>query len=624
MMHASKPGHPLIRLWQLAHFEGGLLRRVGVFQVLQSASYLPFYAGVGILIDDILQKPGLEPAERYQFIALYALANLALWPFHAWFTVRAFRHGQILIRSATARLRRLVVDQLQNMSLSFFTRHGAGALANQVTVDLGRVEAFLNQIVSGFLVSFAIGIGAIAWLLWLNPLLAGITLLAIPAQLFLVRAMHGRIRQLNQQVQRSGEDFSSRIVEFITGMRATKSLGTEDIAAAQLAHAIERIRGAGIEASVVMRWMHMAMQFIAEYLGVVVWCVGGVFFVQGLIAIGDLVVFTGLLGFVRQGFNAFFGAYDAWAQARPGLDAVLAILDSQEIEGFRHSAKTQALRGEIVFDHVRFRYPGAGGLPALDGVTLRIPAGQRVGLVGETGAGKSTFLDLVLGFYTPSEGRILYDGFPLAEIGLRNLRRQAAIMGQDAFLWNTSVRENIRMGRAEATDGEVEAAARLAQADGFIRNLDRGYDTPCGERGGRLSGGQRQRVALARLFLRDPRIVILDEPTSALDLETEARLQEDLDRLCAGRTTFIVAHRLSTLRKVDRVLVFRAGRIVEDGAVTELLAIPHGQFAHLHSLQTAGSSGRPRRINEAAGPKPILSVLDCAWSPHVTTPPSPS
>jgi ABC-type multidrug transport system fused ATPase/permease subunit len=188
-------------------------------------------------------------------------------------------------------------------------------------------------------------------------------------------------------------------------------------------------------------------------------------------------------------------------------------------------------------------------------------------------------------FYVPGAGQILWDGHTLDELGRMQLRRQTAIMGQDAFLWNTSVRENIRYGRPAASDAEVEDAARKAQAHDFILRLEQGYDTECGERGARLSGGQRQRIALARVFLRDPAIVILDEPTSALDLETEAKLQEDLDRLCAGRTTFIVAHRLSTLRAVDRILVFHQGQIVEDGAPEVLKALPGGHFARLWALQ---------------------------------------
>ncbi|MET0263744.1 MAG: ATP-binding cassette domain-containing protein [Rariglobus sp.] len=240
---------------------------------------------------------------------------------------------------------------------------------------------------------------------------------------------------------------------------------------------------------------------------------------------------------------------------------------------------------------VWFRHPGVEECAwSLRELNLTIPRGQRIGLVGETGAGKSTFLDLLMGFYPPTRGEILYDDRRLEEIGLLNLRRSVAIMGQDAFLWNTTVRENIRFGRPTASNAEVEAAARKAQAHDFIERLDQGYNTVCGERGGRLSGGQRQRLALARVFLRDPAIVILDEPTSALDVETEARLQTDLDALCRGRTTFIVAHRLSTLRGVDRVLVFHQGQIVEDGPVTELLARPESHYARLHALQFSATS----------------------------------
>jgi ABC-type multidrug transport system fused ATPase/permease subunit len=272
------------------------------------------------------------------------------------------------------------------------------------------------------------------------------------------------------------------------------------------------------------------------------------------------------------------------------MDAVLDLLDSRELEEYQQPQRQLDLAGRIEFRGIAFRYPGAEGTPVLEGITLAVPAGQRVGLVGETGAGKSTFLDLVLGFYRPQQGTILYDGHELPVVGLRQLRATCAIMGQDAFLWNASVRENIRYGRPAAGDAEVEEAARQAQAHEFITRLENGYDTLCGERGAMLSGGQRQRIALARLFLRQPRIVILDEPTSALDLETEARLQADLDAFCRGRTTFIVAHRLSTLRGVDRVLVFSKGRIVEDGAPDDLVRTGSGHYARLHALTTRPSA----------------------------------
>lgn len=581
---------PLRRLMAIVCVDPGALRGAAFFQILQALTYLPFFAGVGILVDQILQNPSLTIEQRHRYLIYYALANLALWPVHAWFTVGAFARAQLLARAAVARMRGLMVDKLQLMSLGFFTRRGTGALANQVTVDLGRVEAFLSNVVGSLMISISLGIGALVYLVWLNPLLAAVTLVSAPLQLLVVRHMAGRLDSLNQHVQQSGENFSARVVEFIGGMRVTKSLGNEERVAKELAEVIERVRGAGMQASVTMRWVSMGIQMIGEFMGVIVWCVGGVLFLQGSLPMGSLVVFATTYGFVRGGMQAFMGAYDAWVQAKPGLISMLGILDSHEMETSRQSPDASPVRlsGALQMKNVTFRYPGLEGAPTVVDINLEVPAGQRIGLVGETGAGKSTLLDLILGFYLPDKGEILYDGVPIDRIGLLELRRNVAIMGQDAFLWNTTVRENIRYGRPTATDEEVEEAARKAQADRFIRDLERGYETECGERGGRLSGGQRQRVALARVFLRDPAIVILDEPTSALDLQTEANLQDDMEVLCRGRTTFIVAHRLSTLRDVERVLVFSKGRIVEDGPMKMLLEYPGGHFAKLMELQTRG------------------------------------
>ncbi len=586
----SQKHNPLRRLLAIVCVDSGQLRVAAFFQILQALTYLPFFAGVGILVDQILQNPALTLEERYRYIIYYAFANLALWPLHAWCTVSAFTRAQLLARAAIAQMRCLLVDKLQLMSLSFFTRRGAGALANQVTVDLGRVEAFLSNVVGSLMISLALGTGALLYLIWLNPVLAMITLISAPLQLFIVRRMRDRLDRLNQHVQETGENFSAKVVEFIGGMRVTKSLGNEERVAKELAEVIERVRGAGMEAGVTMRWVSMGIQMIGEYMGVIVWCVGGVLYLQGKLPMGSLVVFATTYGFVRGGLQAFMGAYDAWMQAKPGLVAMLAILDSEEMETSRHAPGSESLRmhGGVELKDVTFRYPGLEGPPTVVDINLLVPPGQRVGLVGETGAGKSTLLDLILGFYLPDKGEILYDGRHIGEIGLLELRRNVAIMGQDAFLWNTTVRENIRYGRPTATDAEVEEAAKKAQADRFILALERGYETQCGERGGRLSGGQRQRIALARVFLRDPAIVILDEPTSALDLQTEANLQDDMEVLCRGRTTFIVAHRLSTLRDVERVLVFSQGRIVEDGPMKDLLANGGGHFANLMELQTRG------------------------------------
>jgi ABC-type multidrug transport system fused ATPase/permease subunit len=363
------------------------------------------------------------------------------------------------------------------------------------------------------------------------------------------------------------------------------------VAAEQLSRDIEDLKQRGYEASIVLRWLSMGVQFIWEYTIVLLWCVGGAMYLYGRISLGDLVAFAGLMGFVRMGMMSLFNAYESWSQARPGMESILELLDSNELEGFQTVQSQYEIKGDISLRQVEFRYPRAESKAVLHDINLEIPTGQRIGLVGETGAGKSTLLELIMGFYQPTQGEIRYDGRLVSEIGLMQLRRYIAIMSQEAFIWNTTVLENIRYGRPSAKDAEVMEAARKAQAHEFIQTLEAGYQTVCGERGSKLSGGQRQRIALARVFLRNPRIIVLDEPTSALDVETEARLLADLDELCRGRTTFIVAHRLSTLRNVDRVLVFSRGRIVEDGAPSELLSRSDGHFRRLHLLQNvAGKS----------------------------------
>jgi ABC-type multidrug transport system fused ATPase/permease subunit len=580
------PDDSLARLWQLLKEDRRRLLRGLFFQFWQCVSYLPFYAAVGIFIDKILSNPTLPVEKKLQWTAVYALANLMLWPLHGYFTVKAFAETQMLVRSAVARLRQMVVEQLQRMSMSYFTRMGAGALSNQMTVDLTRVENFLSVAVNQITTQVLIGFCTLIYLLFINPWLAALALLATPLQILLLRFMGGRVKLASQGMQQSGEVFSARIVEFIAGMRLTKSFGNELIATERLGRDIQDLKERGYETSILLRWMSLAVQLIWEYTGTLIWCVGGVMHLYGHISIGELVAFVGLMGFVRQGMMAVFNAYESWSQAKPGMNAILELLDSDEIEQHAFAAGEVNIQGGLVFREVGFSYPGKEGKQVLHDIDLDIPAGQKIGLVGETGAGKSSFLDLMMGFHMPTSGSIFYDGHPLSEIGLRQLRSKVAIMSQDSFLWNTSVMENIRYGRPEASDAEVMQAARKAQADDFIANLAHGHATICGERGSNLSGGQRQRIALARVFLRDPRFVVLDEPTSALDVETEAHLLEDLDDLCSGRTTFIVAHRLSTLRKVDRILVFHQGRIIEDGHPFTLLALPTGHYRRLRDLQS--------------------------------------
>jgi ATP-binding cassette subfamily B protein len=242
-------------------------------------------------------------------------------------------------------------------------------------------------------------------------------------------------------------------------------------------------------------------------------------------------------------------------------------------------------RGEVVFENVGFAYPG--GPPILRGVSFRAMPGQTIALVGQTGAGKSTAMALLQRLWDPTEGRITLDGYDLRQISLESLRRNIGVVFQESVLFSRTIRENLLVGRPDATQEEIEEACRQAEAHEFILRQPQGYDTMVGERGANLSGGQRQRLAIARALLKDPPVLILDEATSALDAATEARVQKALRRLMAGRTTFIIAHRLSTVREADEILVFDAGRIVERGTFAELVA-RDGPFAELVRTQLAG------------------------------------
>jgi len=576
---APAPG-TLGRLWSLVRVKRRPLFAAALCQALQALSFLPFYAGLGWFIDHVLRADALSVETRLVRTGIFLLGNLALWPVHMALTVRAFALTQTLVRTAVAELRLLVVDQLQRVSLSFFARRGAGALSNQVTVDMERIEAFLSTASGLLFVNTVIGAASLVYLAWLNVRLAALAFAFVPVQVFVMRKLGARLGHMHARTQQATEGFAAQIVELIAGMRLVRSFGNEELATARLAASIEEMRSAGLAASVATRWMMMALQMAQQFLPTLVWCAGGWMLMQKQTTLGELMALVGMLPFVQAGMSAFFQCWEAWLGAAPSAAAIFSLIDSRELDAFIEPRRAVTLTGALALENVSFFYPESER-PAVREISASFPAGQQVGLVGATGAGKSTFTDLAMGFYLPSAGTVTYDGHPLAEIGQRQLRRATAIMGQEAFLFATTVRENIRFGRPDATDAEVERAAARAQAHEFIARLDQRYDTLVGERGATLSGGERQRIALARLFLRDPRIVVLDEPTSALDLETEARLQEDLEAFCRGRTTFIVAHRLSTLRQVDRILVFEEGRIVEDGAPDALFSTPDSRLARL-------------------------------------------
>jgi ATP-binding cassette subfamily B protein len=313
---------------------------------------------------------------------------------------------------------------------------------------------------------------------------------------------------------------------------------------------------------------------------------GGALVLRGELTVGTLVAFLGYVGGLFGPVLGLAGVYKTLRTAQVSAEEVYAILDAHDHLGDAPDAlEVRGLQGDVRWEKVRFSYPG--GRPLLDGIDLHVRPGERVAIVGPSGSGKSTLVSLVQRFYDPTGGAVRVDGIDVRRLKQISLRRQVGVVFQESLLFNESVLANIAYGRPGATRGDVEAAARAANAHEFVSRLPQGYDTVVGERGSRLSVGERQRVAIARTLLKDPPILVLDEPTSALDAESETLVQEALDRVGRGRTTLVIAHRLSTVVTADRIVVLKEGRLVEEGRHVDLVA-RGGYYASLVAKQTAG------------------------------------
>jgi len=319
---------------------------------------------------------------------------------------------------------------------------------------------------------------------------------------------------------------------------------------------------------------------------IAIFVLGTILHLRGLATVGEIVSFMGFAMLLIGRLESGVAFVTHMVLVRPAIEEMFSVLDARSsVPEAPDAIDIGRARGEVVFENVSFAYPG--GPPILRGVSFRAMPGQTIALVGQTGAGKSTAMALLQRLWDPTEGRITLDGHDLRQISLESLRRNIGVVFQESVLFSRTIRENLLVGRPEATQEEIEEACRQAEAHEFILRQPQGYDTMVGERGANLSGGQRQRLAIARALLKDPPVLILDEATSALDAATEARVQKALRRLMAGRTTFIIAHRLSTVREADEILVFDAGRIVERGTFAELVA-RDGPFAELVRTQLAG------------------------------------
>jgi len=468
-------------------------------------------------------------------------------------------------------LRLQLFAHLQTLSIGFYGRRQAGVVISRLTNDVQALDQLVSDGIVTLFGSSLTLIGTAGILLWLDWQLALLTFLVFPV----LGVGSVAFRIISADAYRATREKVAQITaylqETLSGVRVVRVFAQERRHEAVFSELNDANRAANMKTVNLNAAYFPAVELLSAFVTAGILLYGGLQAIQGDVTVGVLVAFIAALNNFFDPIQQLSQLYTTYQAGMAALDKIFELLDEEpELTDRPDAVALGRLRGELVFEDVSFAYR-PDGERALDGIDLRVPAGQTVALVGSTGAGKSTFAKLAARFYDPTEGRILVDGHDLRDVQARSLRGQMGIVPQEAFLFSGTIRDNLAFGRADAPLEEIESAARAVGAHEFISRLELGYDTEVGERGIQLSAGQRQLMAFTRALISDPRMLVLDEATSNVDIHTEGRIEQGLRRLLAGRTAVVIAHRLSTIRRAGHIVVLDHGRIVEQGTHEELL-----------------------------------------------------
>lgn len=519
-----------------------------------------------------------------QWLAIYLRVNLMA------------RVGQSIIYDLRARL----FEHLQELSLSFFSHYSVGRVITRVINDVGTLREFLTWAVLAIARDLFTLVGILVAMMSMNLRLSLLALTALPLMVLVTILFRKPARQNYRLVRSAISWVNSVLAENINGVRVVQAFSRQPL---NYQHFKDEVNcnhlNVTLKAARIAAGFPSAIELLGSLtIALVVWFGGSAILEASAapeaLTPGVLVAFVLYIERFFEPIRDLSRRYDSFQSTMASGERIIALLDAPvEVQDAPDAIELPPIRGEVRFENVSFAYqdeptqsasPNSGGFQVvLEHINLYVPAGSTVALVGETGAGKTTLVKLLCRFHDPTHGRVLVDGYDLRRVKQHSLRRQMGIVLQDPFLFNGTIRENIRFGRLEASDEEVETAARAVGAHDFIMRLPRGYDSPVEEGGVLLSLGQRQLISFARALLADPRILILDEATSSVDTQTERLIQSAIMRLLQGRTTFIIAHRLSTVVKADRIVVIHGGRIVEQGSHEQLLA-RRGSYYRLYTM----------------------------------------